>query len=177
MQVTQPENLQHNETHRNLVITRIINAPIEKVWTAWTDPEHVKTWWGPKGFTAPVIQIDLREGGKYLFSMRSPEGQDFWSVGTFLEIDPPHRIVMTDSFADENGNIVNPSYYNMSADFPLKTTFSVIFEADGQATRLTLKYDDLSAINDTDLRDMKAGWEESLDKFAGQLEMKSESMD
>ena len=59
----------------DLIVTRIIDAPVEQVWRAWTDPEYVKRWWGPKDYTSPSCKIDLRVGGKYLFSMRAPEDQ------------------------------------------------------------------------------------------------------
>ena len=68
----------------DLVVTRIIDAPIELVWKAWTDPEHVMKWWGPKYYTCPFCQIDLREGGKYIFGMRAPQeqgGQDSYTAG------------------------------------------------------------------------------------------------
>jgi uncharacterized protein YndB with AHSA1/START domain len=81
-------NVEKNTKERELVITRIFDAPREKVWKAWTDPERVKRWWGPKDFTAPVIKIDLRVGGKYLYCMRSPEVKDFWSGGIFQEVVP-----------------------------------------------------------------------------------------
>ncbi len=64
-------------------------------------------WWGPKGFTSPACRIDLRVGGKYLFCTRSPDGRDFWSTGVYREILEPERIVCTDSFADEEGNVVS----------------------------------------------------------------------
>ena len=60
-----------NETER-MVVTRIFDAPRELVWKAWTDPQYVMQWWGPKGFTAPVCKIDFRVGGKFLCCMRSP---------------------------------------------------------------------------------------------------------
>lgn len=59
---------------RELVITRIFAAPRKLVWKAWTNPEHLMRWWGPKDFTSPACKIDLRVGGKYLFCMRSKEG-------------------------------------------------------------------------------------------------------
>lgn len=101
-----------------LTITRFFDASPGLVWKAWTYPGLVKRWWGPKGFTAPFIRLDLREGGKYLFCMRSPEGQDFWSTGVYREIVPMRRIVATDSFSDEKGNIVPASHYGMSGDWP-----------------------------------------------------------
>ena len=65
---------------QEIVITRIFDAPRELVWKAWTAPEHFKRWWGPKDYTCPFCQMDLRVGGKYLNCLRSPEGQDFWST-------------------------------------------------------------------------------------------------
>jgi uncharacterized protein YndB with AHSA1/START domain len=98
----------------------VFDAPRELVWKAWTDPERMQRWWGPKHFTAPVWKIDLRAGGVYLYCMRSPEGQDYWSTGVYREIVDPERIVCTDSFADEKGNPVPASHYGMGEDWPLE---------------------------------------------------------
>ena len=89
-----------------LVIERVVDAPLQRVWEAWTDPEQMKKWWGPKDFTAPSVEIDLKEGGKYLNCMRSPDGQEYWSTGIYQEIVPMEKLVVTDSFADEQGNVV-----------------------------------------------------------------------
>ena len=98
---------------RELVITRVFDAPCALVWQAWTEPEHVMRWWGPEHFTAPVCQLDFRVGGSYLFCMQAPDGQCFWSTGVYKEIVPLQRIVYSDSFADEAGNIVPASYYGI----------------------------------------------------------------
>jgi uncharacterized protein YndB with AHSA1/START domain len=58
---------------KGLVIKRIFDAPRELLWKAWSDPEQMKRWWGPKGFTTPVCKIDFRVGGVYLYCMRSPQ--------------------------------------------------------------------------------------------------------
>lgn len=76
-----------------LMITRIFEAPRDLVWQAWTDPALVVRWWGPKVLTTPVAKIDLHVGGKYLYVMRSPEGEDFWGTGVYREIVPLERIV------------------------------------------------------------------------------------
>ena len=89
-----------------LVITRVFDATREAVWKAWTDPTRFILWWGPKGFTTNACKIGLRVGGKYLDCMRSPEGQDYWGTGVYREIVPQERIVCTDSFADEKGDVV-----------------------------------------------------------------------
>jgi uncharacterized protein YndB with AHSA1/START domain len=114
--------------NRELVITRVFDAPREMVWKAWTDPEHFKRWWGPKDFTSPFCKIDLRVGGKYLFCVRSPDGQDYYNTGVYQKIDPLNEIVYTDSFADEKGNVVPASHYGLSADFPLELQVTVMFE-------------------------------------------------
>lgn len=149
-----------------LIITRIIDAPRERVWKAWTDPEQLKTWWGPKGFTAPFARMDLRVGGTYLSCMRSPDGKDYWSTGVYREIVPEKRLVMTDSFADEKGNVVPGSYYGMAPDFPREMLITVTFEDAGGRTKLTLKHSGAKNIPESDLASMTQGWNESLDKLA-----------
>ncbi len=147
-----------------LVITRIFDAPRDIVFTVWTDPDEVKKWWGPKGFTCPTALIDLRVGGSYLLDMRAPDGKDYWSTGTFREIVVPERIVSNDSFADENGNIVPASHYGLSGDYPLETLLTVTFEAvDGRRTKLTIRHSGAPA---SDAADERQGWNESLDKLA-----------
>jgi uncharacterized protein YndB with AHSA1/START domain len=152
---------------RDLVITRVFDAPRELVWKAWTEPEAMKRWWGPKGFTAPVAKIDLRAGGKYLNCMRSPEGQDYWSTGVYREVVPPERLVMTDSFADAEGNVVPASHYGMAENFPLEMLITVIFEEEGGKTKLTLRHAGLPVGPDGEMA--QAGWNESLDKLAESL--------
>lgn len=150
-----------------LTITRVFDAPREQVWKAWTDPEHVKRWWGPKDYTAPVCEIDLREGGKYLYCMRSPEGQNYWSTGVYREIVEPERIVCTDSFADEKGNVVPATHYSMSVDFPLELQLTVTFEVHEGKTKITLLHAGIPAGQMSALAE--AGWNESFDKLAASL--------
>jgi len=148
-----------------LIISRLFDAPRELVWKVWTDPGFVMRWWGPKNFTSPSCRIDLRVGGSYLYCMRSPEGKDYWSTGVFREIAKPKKIVCTDSFADEKGNVVPATYYGMSPDFPAEMLMTVTFEVQAGRTRLTLRHDGIPAGDSLDMA--RAGWNESLDKFAG----------
>jgi len=154
-----------NENKNELTITRIFNAPRQLVWKAWTDPELCMRWWGPKGFTAPACKIDLRVGGEYLSCMRSPEGQDFWSKGTFREIVAPKRLVMTDSFADKEGNIVPATHYGLGSEFPLEMLITVELEDHDGKTKLTLKHSGVEGLNATDRGNMEQGWNESFDKL------------
>ena len=96
-----------------MVITRIFDAPREVVWKAWTDPQYVMQWWGPKGFTSPVCKMDFREGGKFLCCMRTPEGQEFWNGGEYHEIVPHEKIVSSMYFSDSNGNKVEAAAYGI----------------------------------------------------------------
>jgi uncharacterized protein YndB with AHSA1/START domain len=100
-----------------LTITRMFDAPRDLVWKAWTEPEFIMRWWGPEGFTAPVVNNDLRPGGTYLYCMRSPERRDYGSTGVYREIVPPERIVASESFADEKGDIVPSVYYGIIGDW------------------------------------------------------------
>jgi uncharacterized protein YndB with AHSA1/START domain len=99
--------------------------------------------------------------------MRSPEGRDIWSTGVFREIVRAERIVCTDSFADEKGNVVPATYYGMSKDFPAEMLLTVTFDVQATRTKLTLRH---TGIPPGDLSDAtRAGWNESLDKYASVL--------
>ena len=147
-----------------LTITRIFDAPRESVWKAWTSPEDLKKWWGPKYFTSPISTIDLRVGGKYLSCMRGPDNKDYWSTGVYREIVPLERLVMTDSFADENGNVVPASHYGMAGDWPLELRVTVTFEELGNKTKMILQHE---GIPEGIMQEMtQTGWSESFDKLA-----------
>ncbi len=147
-----------------LVIVRTFDAPRDLVWKMWTEPERAMRWWGPNGFTTPFFTIDLRVGGAYHNCMRSPEGKDYWSTGVYREIVPPEKIVFTDSFADEKGNVVAATHYGMSADFSREMLVILMLEDDDGRTKLTLRHAGLPPGKDTD--DCREGWNQSFDKLA-----------
>ena len=160
-------NIMGQQRKQDIVITRIFDAPRELVWKAWTDPEHFKRWWGPKDYTTPFCEIDLRVGGKYLNCMRSPEGQDYWTTGVYMEIILFEKLVYTDSFSDEKGNVVSAAYYGMNADFPFETLITVTLEDYEGKTKMTLQHTDLPAGKMTE--QTGEGWSESFDKLAASL--------
>lgn len=147
-----------------VVITRLFDAPRERLWKAWTDPAHIMRWWGPEHFTSPACQVDLRVGGKYLFCMRAPDGQDFWSTGVYRELVEPERIVYTDSFADAQGNVVPAAHYGMPGAWPDALLVTVTLEDIGGKTRLTLLQEGIPAGEMSEMT--AAGWNQSLDKLA-----------
>jgi uncharacterized protein YndB with AHSA1/START domain len=159
-----------NVKKEDLVVTRIIDAPIELVWKAWTDPEHVKRWWGPKHYTSPACKIDLREGGKYIFCMRAPMdqgGQDTYAAGVYKKIVPMERLEFTQSLADKDGNKIDPAEVGMPADFPKEVRIVIVFKAKGNMTELTItEYDwPVSQMYVYAL----AGMHQSIDKLAASL--------
>lgn len=140
-----------------LVIERVFDAPVEKVWKAWTTPSMVKKWWGPEGFSAPSIKIDFRVGGKYTNAMHGPKGSEWdrtmYSSGIFKEIIPPSaasakggqarqaKIVATDYFSDAKGNKIKPSDEGQSANFPTEMNSTISFEDMGNGkTKLSITY-------------------------------------
>lgn len=150
---------------QNLQLTQDVNAPIERVWRAWTEPEEVKRWWGPKTFTCPHSEIDLRVGGKYLHCMRSADGTDYWSTGLYREVVPGEKIVYTDCFADDQGNVVPAAHYGFDESYPLEMLVTVTFKSFGGSTTLTLQHTGVDRLSETDRASMEQGWRESFHKL------------
>ena len=125
------ENSTPNTTKTyEVVVSRIIDAPVELVWKAWTDPEQVMRWWGPQYYTSPFCKIDLREGGKYIFAMRAPAdqgGQDSYTAGVYKKIVPMERLEFTQVLSDQDGNPVDPGQVGMPPDFPKEILTVVTF--------------------------------------------------
>ena len=147
-------------------ITRVFNAPRALVWKAWTTPELVMQWWGPKGITCPICRIDLRVGGRFTWSMGLPDGQIFFNGGKFLEITPLERIVWLWHFADADGNWVSPAQYGFPHEDREGNVDEILFAdyGDGQ-TLLTYNRNDPAATPEEN-EGAAAGYAEILDKLA-----------
>jgi uncharacterized protein YndB with AHSA1/START domain len=140
---------------QELTITRTLDAPRELVFKVWTDPKCVAAWWGPKDFTNPVCELDVRPGGAILIHMRGPDGKVYPMTGVYQEIVEPERIVFTSSALDEEGHPL----------FEVLTT--VTFAEPGRKTKQTLQ---ARVIMRTDkaapyLAGMEMGWAQSLDRL------------
>lgn len=156
---------------QDVVITRVFDAPVETVWKAWTDPEFVKRWWGPTGFTSHSCRIDFRIGGKYVFHMRAPKdfqgGQDFYTAGVYKKIVPLQLIEFTQGLSDKDGNPIDPAAMGMPPDFPKEIPSSLVFRRVGSKTELTVTEYGWTA---GQMRDMsESGMSECLDKLAAAL--------
>ena len=146
-------------------IERVFDAPRELVFKAWTDPAHVARWWGPKGFANPVCEVDARPGGTFLIHMTAPDGAVYPTKGTFHEVVPPERLVVTSTaFDDENG-------------VPQLEVRNTVTFADlgGGRTKLTLHALVLKSTPELQpaLAGMNSGWNQSFDKLAESLKGKA----
>ena len=154
------------ERQKTISIERTFNLPLKSVWKAFTQSESLKKWWGPKEYTCPDCVIDFRVGGKFLASMEAADGQKIWSTGTYKEILPFRKIVNTDSFADNNGNIVPASDYNMAGEWGSDAQVTLEFEEEGGKTILSLQHDGVPVeLSDECLR----GWQSSFDKLEANM--------
>ena len=157
----------HHSHNQGLIIERLFSASRAKVWKAWTIPDQVKRWWGPKDFTTPFAEIDLRVGGKYLFLMLSSEGKEYWTTGTYREIVPLEKIVATDCFSYHKGNVVPASNYGMNGDWPLELIVTVTFEDQDNGMKMTLNHVGIPAGENREMA--FEGWNQSFDKLAHML--------
>ena len=142
-----------------VVITRTFDAPRELVFCMWTEPEHRARWWGPKGFTNPVCEVDARPGGAILIHMCAPDGAVYPLTGTFLEVLPCERIVFASVAGDAEGN---PA---------LDEITTVTFAAEGGKTNVTVRSRAVGIAPAAPfmLAGMEKGWSQSFDRLAASV--------
>ena len=141
---------------RTVTLTRVFDASRDLVWRAWTDPKHLAQWFGPRGFTSSVPELDVRVGGALRIVMHGPDGSDYPMKGVFREVVPPERLVFSNIAVDNDGNHL------------LEGETTVVLEEQGGKTRLTLTTHakGLVPVAPQMLAGMEAGWSQSLDKMA-----------
>lgn len=140
---------------RELTMTRLIQAPREVVWALWTDPPHLAQWWGPRGFTAPVCEIDACEGGALRIVMRGPDGVHYDNRGVVRVADAPTRLEFTIALLGADGAR------------KLENLTVVSLRPKDGGTELTVHVRVLSetAAGRSSVERMNAGWNESLDRL------------
>jgi uncharacterized protein YndB with AHSA1/START domain len=138
-----------------LVITRVLDAPRSLVFKVWTQPEHVVRWLGPKGFTAPSCEMDLRPGGAWRACIRSPEGTEHRMQGVYREVAPPERLVFTFAWEDEQGAAGH------------QTLVTVTFAEQDGRTLLTVHQATFETVESRDSH--HGGWSECFDRLAEYL--------
>jgi uncharacterized protein YndB with AHSA1/START domain len=140
---------------RELTITRVFDAPRELVFKAWTDAKHLAQWWGPKGFTNPVCDMDARVGGLLRMHMRAPDGTVYPMKGEIRELVAPERLVFSNIAVDVAGRHL------------LEGLTTVTFIDEGGKTKMTLHTEAVAVVEDAAayLQGMEAGWTQSIDKL------------
>lgn len=153
---------------KDLVITRVFDAPLAQVWKAWNDSEDIMQWWGPTHFSCPLAKIDFREGSTSLLAMRPPKDfgdHDLYSIWTYRKIVPMERIEYIHNLADENGHKIDPVTIGMPPDFPQDQPHAITFKSLGaNKTELTVTEYGWTVGQMMDMS--KMGMEQCLDKMA-----------
>ncbi len=140
----------------DLVLTRVLDAPRDLVFKAWTEPKHMKLWWGPGGFTNPRCDVDARLGGGMHIDMRGPDGNIYPMSGTFTEFSPPQKLAFTSSALDAAGKPLFEVLTTVTFNERQGKT-EVVLEA-----HVTMK----TPAAAPHLAGMSAGWNQSLDRMA-----------
>ncbi len=154
-------------------ITRVFDAPRERVWQAWTEPERLKKWWGPKGFEVTHCKVDLRPGGIMHYCLRAPDGSEMWGRFVYREIVKPERLIWINSFSDPKGGVTrHPGH----ASWPLEMHSTALFEAQGSKTKVTIQWLPGAASTEAERKtfeegrsSMNQGWSGTFEQLEGYL--------
>lgn len=161
-----------NSTSQDFVISRVLDAPREQVWKAWTEREQLMRWFGPKGFTLPYATLDFHPGGTFHYAMRASDGHEMWGKWTFREIVAPEKLVLISSFSDAQGGLTR---HPMSPSWPLETLSTTTFKEQDGKTLLTIRW---APWNATELEcktfaeshsSMNQGWSGTFEQLAAYL--------
>jgi uncharacterized protein YndB with AHSA1/START domain len=158
---------------KDFVISRVLDAPRDLVWKCFTDPAHMKGWWGPKGVKIVKSDMDLRVGGTYHYGMRQQDGTVMWGRMVYREITPPERLVFINSFSDEAGGL---GRHPLAPSWPIEMMSIFTFEEmpDGK-TKFTVRWAPHNATEeerqtfDAGHDSMTMGWSGTLDKLENYL--------
>lgn len=155
-------------------ISRVFDAPRDRVWKSWTEAERLKHWWGPAGFKVHTCKVDLRPGGIFHYGMTAPDGADMWGKFTYREIKPQERLVFIVSFSDAKAG---ETRHPWNANWPRQTLSTVTFEEQaGGKTKVSVQWTPADGSSELERKTfdegrdgMKQGWGGTMDQFAGYL--------
>jgi len=161
-------------TERDYVLSRVLDAPREKVFRAWTAPDLLAKWWGPHDFTVPVCKIDLRPGGTFRVVMHSSEGKDYPLTGVYQEVIAPEMIVYTENWEEHPAEWQELLKKNLAPGGNLSSNealVTVTFEDQEGKTKLTVRMRfESPVVRDAFVKmGMEGGWNQSFDRLASLL--------
>lgn len=146
---------------KEFVISRLLDAPRERVWRAWTDQKEMDQWFGPKGMATVQSKGEFKAGGVRLVAMKGPDGKVGWNRAAYREITPPSKLVWVTSFSDENGGLTR---HPMAPTWPLEMLTTVILEEKEGKTLLTVRWMPINSSDEENqtfmagFEGMKGGW-------------------
>src|SRR5437660_11861739 len=150
---------------KELVIERVFDAPRERVFDVFTQPEHLQKWWGPMGVGIPLAEFEARPGGKIFIGERALDGTMVYIAGVVREIERPSRLVFAIHFADaDRRRVAPPAHSGLSGTWDQEIVSSVTFTADGRRTRVTIRVT-RSGVTPEWIDMARVGWGQSLDKL------------
>ncbi len=156
-------------TDKPFIITRTFNAPRELVFACFTESKHLKHWTGPTGSSVVHTDMDLRPGGSNHYALKTPDGSLMWGIQNFIEVEPPVKLVYTQSFFDENRGITT---HPMAPTWPLVMHTIVNFDDLGDETKITLTWKTIDSATEVERQTfnfahdgMTMGWGGSFDKL------------
>jgi uncharacterized protein YndB with AHSA1/START domain len=152
--------------HTTMSIERTYNASATDVWRVFTDSDSIRKWWGPKGYTGVVARNDVREGGSYLWGMKSDRGKVYWSTGIYREVLANKRLVSTMSFANESGKAIPGSQVSVPGRWTNEITVTIEVREFGGKGRVMIKESGIPLIA---YPLMKLGWAQQFDKMQALL--------
>ncbi|HEV2454367.1 MAG TPA: SRPBCC domain-containing protein [Verrucomicrobiae bacterium] len=156
-------------TGRPFVIMRTFNAARDRVWRAWTNPEHFRQWFGPKGSTVTDVNMDVRAGGSCHCCIRTPDGREMWGKFVYREITEPERLVYAQHFSDRAGGVTR---HPMVPSWPLQMLTTVALVEQNGKTTVTVNWapvnptDEETKTFDSAHEGMNQGWGGSFDQLA-----------
>jgi uncharacterized protein YndB with AHSA1/START domain len=167
---TQPSPSFHHDPECDLLLERLVDVPVELVWKAWTDPEHLVEWFVPKPWETAEVEIDLRPGGIFRTVMRDPDGDlHEGAAGCYLEVQEPHRLVWTSALGP--GYRPQPPAAEIEDGPDLQFTAELTFEPVGESTRYSVRaiHATREAADAHEEMGFSAGWGTALDQLVAHM--------
>jgi uncharacterized protein YndB with AHSA1/START domain len=157
----------------DFVLTRVFDTPRDLVWKAFTEPERMQHWWGPKGVKVVKSKMELRVGGTYHYGMETPDRKIMWGKFVYREITPPQQLVFINSFSDEAGGLTR---HPLAPNWPMQMLSTFTFdEQPGGKTRFTIRWAPYNATEeeqktfDASHDSMTQGWGGTMEQLAAYL--------
>ena len=167
------EPVKKESVSRPFVISRTFDASRELLWKAWTERARLMEWFGPKGFTMPAAKMDFRPGGSFHYCLAAPDGNEMWGKFVYREISAPERIVLVNSFSDEDGGVTR---HPLSSTWPFEMLSVFTLREHNRKTTTTLEWTPLNATAeeratfDAAREELEQGWSGTFEQLAAYLD-------